>query len=86
MAEVQSEGGAEAEAKQTEALGVLSELLAVYREIPVMDETFIARKLDGNFCGVNVESRRGARERFLESAGVREAQGRSRAGALRGPF
>ena len=34
-AEVQAEGGAEPEAKQTEALGFLSELLAVYRESPV---------------------------------------------------
>jgi hypothetical protein len=34
-ADVQAEDGAEPEAKQTEALGVLSELLAVYRESPV---------------------------------------------------
>jgi hypothetical protein len=65
---------------------VMSELLAVYRETPVMEETCIARKLDGNFCGVNV-GKEGERGRFsLESAGVREAQGRSRAGALRGLF
>jgi hypothetical protein len=58
----------------------------VYRETPVMEETCIACKLDGNFCGVNV-GKEGERGRFfLESAGVREAQGRSCAGELRGPF
>jgi hypothetical protein len=54
MAEVQAEGGAKTEAKQTEAVGVLLELLAVYCETQVMEETCVARKLDGNLCGVNV--------------------------------
>jgi hypothetical protein len=39
MDEVQAEGGAKSEAKQMEDLGVLSELLAVYRETQVMEET-----------------------------------------------
>jgi hypothetical protein len=59
MAEVQAEGGAETEAKQTEALGVLSELLAVYRETQVMEETCVARKLD-DVCGVNVGKHKGS--------------------------
>ena len=54
MADVQVEGGVETEARQTEALGVLSELLALYGETQVMEETCVARKLDGNLCGVNV--------------------------------
>jgi hypothetical protein len=60
MAEVQAEGGAKTEAKQTEALSVLSELLAVYRETQFMEETCIARKLDGNSCGGNVGKHKGS--------------------------
>jgi hypothetical protein len=45
--------------KQTEALGVLSELLAVYRETQVMEETCVARKLD-DLCGVNVGKHKGS--------------------------
>jgi hypothetical protein len=70
MAEVQAEGGAETEVKQTEALGVLSELLAVYRETPVMEETCIARKLDGNFCGVNVGKQKGSAGDFSSNLQV----------------
>ena len=52
------------EAKQTEALGVLSELLAAYRETPVRKETSIAWKLDGNFLRGEGRKAEGERGRF----------------------
>jgi hypothetical protein len=71
MAEVQAKRGEKTEAKQTEALGVLSELLAVYGKTQVMEETCVARKL-GELCGVNVGKHKGRGKLLPESAGVRE--------------
>jgi hypothetical protein len=58
--------------KLAEAIGVMSELFAGYRETPIQVETCVACKMDREFCGVSVGKQKGSAGDvcLFESAGT----------------
>jgi hypothetical protein len=60
MAKQQALGKAELEEQLDQAKGAMSELFALYRETPLHDEKCIARKADGEFCGVSIGKQKGS--------------------------
>jgi len=60
MAKQQALGKGELEEQLERAKGAMSELFALYRETPLQDEKCIARKADGEFCGVSVGKQKGS--------------------------
>jgi hypothetical protein len=60
VAKLQALRKGELEEQLKQAKGAMSELFAVYRETPLQEEKCIARKADGEFCGVSVGKQKGS--------------------------
>jgi hypothetical protein len=60
IAKLQALGKGELEEHLEQAQGVMSELFANYRETPLLVDTCIARKADGEFCGASIGKQKGS--------------------------
>jgi hypothetical protein len=60
MAKLQALVKGELEEQLEQGKGVMSELFAGYRETPLLVETCIARKADGEFCGASIRKQKGS--------------------------
>jgi hypothetical protein len=60
MAKLQALGRGDLEEKLAVAKGVMSELYAGYRETPLLVETCVIRKADGEFCEASIGKQKGS--------------------------